>query len=105
LSGEVEVRHSDDEEGWQVAKLDMVLYVDDHIKTGERYSAILSFMDITTFVIKPETEIIIPTAYEKENVIKLITGNLRANVKRMFRDKCLKLKWVKQFVVLKGQPL
>jgi len=91
LSGEVEVRHSDDEEGWQVAKLDMVLYVDDHIKTGERSSAILSFMDMNTFVMKPETEIIIPTAYEKENVIKLITGNLRANVKRMFRDEVLEV--------------
>jgi hypothetical protein len=73
LSGEVEARPSDDEEGWQVAKLDMVLYVGDHVKTGEKSSAIIGFMDMSTFVMKPETEIIIPSAYE--NVIKLLVGD------------------------------
>jgi hypothetical protein len=33
-------------------------------------------MDMSAFVMKPETEIIIPRAYEKENVIKLLVGNL-----------------------------
>jgi len=32
-------------------------------------------MDMSTFVMKPEAEIIIPSAYENENVIKLLVGD------------------------------
>ena len=48
-------------------------------------------MDMTTFVIKPETEIIIPSAAAKVSIIKLLVGNLWANVKRMFRDEVLEV--------------
>jgi len=60
LSGEVEIWHAGDErDDARIAKLDMVICVGDHIWTGERSSAILSHVDMSTFVMKPESEIII----------------------------------------------
>ena len=90
LSGEVEIWHYDeDREDARVAKLDMVIYVEDHVITGERSSAIISFMDMTTFIMKPETEIIIPSPAAKESLMKLLVGNLLTNVKRMIEGKTL----------------
>jgi hypothetical protein len=51
LSGEVEIWHADEErDDARVAKLDMVICAYDHIWTGERSSAILSDVDMTTFL-------------------------------------------------------
>jgi ferric-dicitrate binding protein FerR (iron transport regulator) len=80
----------------------MVLYVGDYVKTGERSSAIISFMDMSTFVMKPETEIIISSAYENENVIKLLVGDSWANVKRMFKDRALDIEMCQAVYGIKG---
>ena len=90
ISGEVYIWHYDEYRGdAQAAKLDMVIYVEDHVLTGERSSAIISFMDMTTFIMKPETEIIIPSPAAKESLMKLVVGNLLINVKRMIEGKTL----------------
>lgn len=86
LSGQVEVRHDYDEDAWDFAGMGQVLYCEDHIRTGPRSSAILSFKDLSTFVIGPDTEIVLATPPEKESKLQLVAGNLWANIKKMAKD-------------------
>ena len=82
--GEVMVRPCIDEDAWYGAELDMVLHIEDHIKTGSDDSmALLSLQDMTTFRMKPESEIILSVAPNKESKINLIWGKVKANVKKM----------------------
>ncbi len=102
LSGEVQVRAGDDEEGWNFAKLDMRLNVDDHVKTGDRSSAILSFADMTTFVMKPESEIILSSPAAKDSVVRLLAGNLWVNVKKMVKDGSMDIEMGQAVAGIKG---
>jgi hypothetical protein len=86
LSGQVEVRPSFDEDAWDFAKMGMVLYLEDHIKTGPRSGAILSFKDLSTYVMKADTEIILATPPEKETKLQLVIGNIMVNVNKMLKD-------------------
>lgn len=83
MKGQVEVRPDANKKGWVLAKLQTVLQVLDHVKTFEDASAILSFEDRSTFILKPETEIILETPPEKESNIQLIAGKIWVNVKRI----------------------
>jgi hypothetical protein len=102
LSGQVEVRPESDEDAWDFAKMGMVLNVEDHIKTGPRSSAILSFKDLSTFVMKPETEIILSTPPEKESKIQLVAGNIWVNVKKMAKDGTMEVTMNQAVAGIKG---
>ncbi|NLI75857.1 MAG: hypothetical protein GX442_05370 [Candidatus Riflebacteria bacterium] len=102
LSGQVEVRPDADEEAWSFAKLDMPLNVDDHVKTAERSSAILSFADMTTFVMKPESEIVLSSPAAKDSQIKLLAGNLWVNVKKMVKDGTMDIEMSQAVAGIKG---
>lgn len=86
LSGQVEVRPDFDEDAWDFAQLKMVLYTEDHIRTGPRSGAIISFKDLKTFVMKADTEIVLATPPEKESKLELVAGNIWVNVKKMIKD-------------------
>lgn len=86
ISGEVGVRPHSDDTAWKPAKMSMILEVDNHIKTGEDSSCILSFADMTTYVMPPETEIILNTPAEKDSKLKLLMGKIWTNVKKMIKD-------------------
>ena len=64
----------------------MVLCCEDHIRTGPRSSAIISFGDLSTFVMKADTEIILSTPPEKESKLDLVIGNIWVNVKKMAKN-------------------
>jgi hypothetical protein len=64
----------------------MVLYAEDHIRTGPRSGAILSFRDLSTYVMGPNTEIILSTPPEKETKLQLVAGNLWVNVKKLMAN-------------------
>ncbi|GAB4267957.1 MAG: hypothetical protein Kow0029_02890 [Candidatus Rifleibacteriota bacterium] len=102
LSGEVLVRPDEDRLAWELADLDMILYVMDHIKTGRDASAILSLADMTTFVMKPESEIILNTESEKENKIELLAGKVWVNVKKMVKDGSMSVKMSQAVAGIKG---
>lgn len=102
LSGQVEVRPGDDEEAWEFAKIDRKLFTDDHIKTGLDSSAILSFADMSTFVMKPSTEIILSSPTKKESIIKLACGNIWVNVKKMVKDGTMDIQMSQAVAGIKG---
>lgn len=86
LSGQVEIACPPDLEAWDVMKMGRVIYVNCRIKTGEDSKAVISFSDMTTFTIKPESVIVIDTPPEKDSKLKLLAGNIWVNVKKMIKD-------------------
>jgi hypothetical protein len=72
---------------WKLAKLDSALPVGTHIRTQEDSSAILSFGDMSTFVLKPESEVIIDSPPGPESKLKLVAGNIWANLKKIAENR------------------
>lgn len=102
LSGQVEIACPPDLEAWDVMKMGRVIYVDCHLKTGEDSSAVISFSDMTTFEMKPESEVVIDTPPEKESKISLLAGNIWANVKQMVKDGTMKVHMSQAVAGIKG---
>ena len=102
LSGHVEVRHEAEPNGWKSAQLEMVLYVDDHIRTFEESSSIISFADMSTFVTKEETEIVMNAPPSKANKLKLVTGKVIANIKKMIKDGSMEIDMSQAVAGIKG---
>lgn len=87
LSGEVSVRpNADDDDSYEFAEMDMVLNNNDRIRTIEKSSAILSFADLSTFVLKEESVIVLDVGDEKNSKVNLIAGKIWVNVKKMVVD-------------------
>ena len=102
LSGEVLVRPDEDRLAWEFADLEMILNIMDHIQTKKDSSAILSLADMTTFVMKPESEIILNTESEKENKIQLLAGKVWVNVKKMVKDGTVDVEMSQAVAGIKG---
>jgi hypothetical protein len=103
IIGEVEVRPCDDPEGCRVAKYDMVLYTNDHIKRGEKSRAVISD-PYTVYTMKPESEVIIRFSLtsKEENVLVLMFGNLMANIKRAIKEGALDIELGQAVLGTKG---
>lgn len=84
LYGEVSIRPNDDEDdAYEYAELDTIIYENDRIRTKEDSGAILGLEDMSTFVLKPESILVI---YSKEaNVTKMemLAGRIWGNIKKM----------------------
>jgi hypothetical protein len=105
LSGQVEVRHGNDPKGWYFAKMDTVLYVGDHIRTGDDSSAIIGFADISTYLLKSESEIIITKPPGKISATQLVLGNIWVNVKKMMVDGTMEIDMGQAVAGIKGTTL
>lgn len=103
--GEVSVRPCNDEDGWDTAEIDMVLHRDDHIKTGDDSTCVLSLSDMTHFVMKPDSEVILAAPSNNENKIKLIWGKIKTNFKRMMKDGTMDVDMSQAVAGIKGTIL
>lgn len=102
LYGEVQVRRGDNEDIWDLVELDTVLYVGDHIKTSSDSGCILSMLDMTTFVIKPESEIIITVPSGQDSKIDLLLGNIYTNVQKIFTHGTMEVEMNQACAGIKG---
>lgn len=108
LFGQVEVNIPNedgtyDEEKWDFAKLDgKTLPVGTHIKTSENSGGYISFADMTTFTLKPGSEIILSSPAAKDSQVKLLAGNLWINVKKMFKDGSMEIEMSQAVAGIKG---
>lgn len=90
--GEVKIRcNFEEDDSYEFVDLDTEIFEDDRIRTEEESGAILGLEDMSTYVIKPESELIIHT--EDGNVSKweMIKGTFIANVKKMIEGKSLEV--------------
>ncbi len=83
---EVMYRPDDDEEAWASAEMDAVLCVNTHIRTWDDSFCILSLNDMTSFRMKPNSELILSSPPERESKFKLIMWKIFVNVKQMLKD-------------------
>lgn len=103
LHGEVNVRpNSEDDDAYIFAELATPLHHDDRIKTLTRSGAILSFADMTTFVLKEDTTIVLDIANEKTSKVGLLAGNIWVNLKKMAADGSLEVEMGQAVAGIKG---
>lgn len=102
MAGQVEWRADDDPDGWKLCKMGDKLPVFAHIRTQENSSAILSFSDMSTFVLKPESEVVLDTPPGPESKIKLVAGNIWVNVKKMVNEGSMSVEMNQAVCGIKG---
>ena len=86
--GEVKIRcNFQEDDSYEFVDLDTVVYEDDRIKTEEDSGAILGLEDLSTYVIKPESILIIHTQEDERSRIEMIIGNMIVNVKKMIEGR------------------
>ncbi len=105
LTGQVDIRPDSDEDAWRGAGLKSIIQLYDHIRTAEESRAILSFDDMTTFELKPESEIIIDTPPEKDSKIALVCGKVWINFKRMLKDGSMEIQMSQAVAGIKGTTI
>lgn len=96
-----------DEEAWHFAKLDEPLYAGTKIKTGSDNAdnpsmAIISFADMSTFVLQPLTTIELVSPNKKESKVKLALGNIWVNVKKMVTDGTMEIEMSQAAAGIRG---
>lgn len=109
LAGQVEVNipNSDgtyNDENWTYAKLKQgqSFPVGTHIKTGNDGKAVITFADMSTFTLKPNTEAVLSSPVGRESVIKLIIGKMWANIKKMAKDGSMEVEMSQAAATIKG---
>jgi len=110
LSGQVEVyRYDYEKQDWDkdgdVCKMGMILYADDKIVTGEDSEAVISFSDMTTFHMRPESTIVLDTPPEKTSKLTLLMGNILVNIKKMIKDGTMEVHMSQAVAGIKGTLL
>jgi hypothetical protein len=87
---------------WHLAKREITLYGGDHIRTGEDTTGYLGFQDMSTFILKAETEIVLLVPENKDSKLKLVVGNIWTNVKRMVKDGSMEIDMEQAVLGTKG---
>ena len=86
--GEVKIRpDAEEDDSYEFVDIDTVIYEDDRIKTEEDSGAILGLEDMSTYVIKPETILIIHTEDDNVSKIEMLLGSMWGNFKKMVEGK------------------
>ena len=86
--GEVKIRpNAEEDDSYELVDLDTVIYEDDRIRTKEDSGAILGLEDMSTYVIKPESILIIHTEENNVSKLEMIIGCMWSNVKKMTEGK------------------
>ncbi|MBF0545981.1 MAG: FecR domain-containing protein [Candidatus Riflebacteria bacterium] len=102
LNGEIQTFPDGNENAKKFAKLQTTIMVNDHVVTGEESSAILSFTDMSTFLLKAESEIVISSPPSKDSKIDLVKGKIWVNVKKMAAGGTMEVKMSQAVAGIKG---
>lgn len=87
LWGEVNVRPDwADDDAYIFAELSTPLHHCDRIRTLPRSGAILSFSDMSTFVMREDTVIVLDIANKRRTLLGVLAGNIWVNFNRMIED-------------------
>ncbi len=90
--GEVKIRpDAEEDDSYEFVDLDTVIYEGDRIKTEEDSGAILGLEDMSTYVIKPESTLIIHTDEGNVSKIEMLAGSMWGNIKKMAEGKSLEV--------------
>ncbi len=87
---------------WEFADLDTVLVEGTHIRTESESSCVLSFTDMSTFVLPAESEVVVSTIGGKTTKMDLIVGNIWVNLKKMVNGGSMDVKMNQAIAGAKG---
>lgn len=102
LYGEVTIRRGDNEDQYELLEIGSIIYVGDHIVTAQDSGCVLSMLDMTTFVIKPESEIIVTVPSGQDSKIDLLVGNIYANFQQMITHGTIEVEMNQACAGIKG---
>ncbi len=102
LSGQVIVYPISDPEDSRIAEMDDILKVGEAVHTEEDSSAIISFADMSTFVLCPESTIVFDTPPGRKSKIRMVAGKIWANIKRMIKDGSMDITMNQAVLGIKG---
>lgn len=101
--GEVKMRPNWlEDDSYEFVDIDSPIYECYRIKTEEDSGAILGLEDMSTYVIKPESILIIKNEEKKKNKFLMIMGNMWANVKKLAEGKTLEVEMSQCVVGISG---
>jgi hypothetical protein len=84
FSGEVLVAPKGNVNDERPAEDDMVLEEGDTITTGGSSCAIISYADMSTWIMKARSKVVLASAPEKQSKLKLVAGNIWVNLKHIY---------------------
>lgn len=88
MYGEVSTRcESTDNDMLESADWDTVIFEEDRIQTEEESGAILGLEDMSTFVIKPNSIIVIRSEEDKTTKLEMLRGRIWGNIQKMIEGK------------------
>jgi len=102
IDGQVEIACPPDFEAWDVLKPGRVIYNHCRLKTGEESTLKISFGNMSTFVMRPETEIIINETNKEKSNFQLLFGSFWANVKKMAKGEEFRCRGSQAVAGIKG---
>jgi len=102
ISKEVEIFPHSDPDDISSAKPHSVLCVNDHVLTGEESSAIITFADLSTVMMKEESEIVIASPQKEKTRLEVLGGRIKMNVKKLFTGESIEVKSNLATVGIKG---
>ncbi|MFA5400523.1 MAG: FecR family protein [Dehalococcoidia bacterium] len=106
ITGVVEILLPQDApRGWKAAKLDMVLPVGTHIRTEDDSACVMSFADLSTFVLESNGEIVLKSPPDKDSDVQLIQGSMWTNLKKMFKEGSMEIEMNQAVAGIKGTTL
>jgi hypothetical protein len=71
---------------WRFAEMGMTLKRGDIVTTGENSEAVLGFSDMTTFRLRPDSEVILDSPPGNDCKLRLIAGKMWVEVKKIITD-------------------
>lgn len=110
MTGQVECllpgKDPEDDSNWKLAKMDGSSFPPGtHVRTMEDSQAVLTFPDMSVFILKPETEVIVATPPQKDSKIKLVAGNIWVNIKKMINEGSMEIEMNQATAGIKGTTL
>jgi hypothetical protein len=102
LTGRVEICMDPNEIDWEGASMRDVLKVGMHIRTDRDSSCIIQFADNNTWVMPPNTEIVIESPPEPETKTGLVLGRLWTNTKLLLLEGRMEIETSQAVAGIKG---
>lgn len=101
IQGEVEMYPDGDPDNRSFAKMDVKIEPGMHIFTGEDSNVILTFADMSTFKLPPNSEIVILSIKPKSQ-LSLIAGKIWGNIKKIANNETIEYETSQAVLGIKG---
>lgn len=101
VQGEVQLYPDGDPDNRSFARTNMVIEPGVHIFTGEESSVVITFADMSTYRIPPNSEIVIRN-FDSKSQVELLTGKIWENIKKIAANETIEVPTSQAVLGIKG---